>query len=101
MKDIVFIAPFKNLADLAKQIIKTNGYDNVEVVVGNLAEGVTAAKEVVKNGASVIVSRGGTYTMIKNIVDIPVVELRMSSFDILRGVKNLLNPLSKIGRAHV
>ncbi len=96
MKDIVFIAPFKNLADLAKQIIKTNGYDNVEVVVGNLAEGVTAAKEVVKNGASVIVSRGGTYTMIKNIVDIPVVELRMSSFDILRGFKNLLNYKGKI-----
>lgn len=99
MKDIVFIAPFKNLGDLAEQVVKIKEYNNIEIVVGGLSEGVIAAKKAVQNGASVIISRGGTYTMIKDVVDIPVVELSISSFDILRGFRDLFNYKGKIGAA--
>ncbi|HEY8889548.1 MAG TPA: sigma 54-interacting transcriptional regulator [Clostridium sp.] len=99
MKEIVFIAPFKNLACLAEEVIEKRKYSNIEVLVGNLSYGVNAAKKVVEQGADIIISRGGTYTMIKEAVDIPVVELTMSSFDILRGFKELINYKGKIGVA--
>jgi len=99
MKDIVFIAPFKSLGCLAEQVIEKKKYSNIEVVVGGLSAGVKVAKKVVKQGAHIIISRGGTYTMIKEVVDIPVVELKMSSFDILRGFKELINYKGKIGVA--
>lgn len=99
MKDIVFIAPFQELKILAEEVIKKRNYKNIEVVIGDLAEGVEVAKKVVDLGANIIISRGGTYTMIKNAVNIPVLELKMTSFDILRGFKELLNYKGKIGVA--
>lgn len=99
MKDIVFIAPFKSLACLAEQVIEEKKYSNIEVVVADLSYGVKVAKTLVKQGVDIIISRGGTYTMIKKVVDIPVVELKMSSFDILRGFKELINYKGKIGVA--
>ncbi|WP_125154359.1 sigma 54-interacting transcriptional regulator [Clostridium rectalis] len=97
MKEIVLIAPFIDLYKLSNKIIKEKGYKNIEVVLGDLSKGVTQAKKAVKHGASVIISRGGTYTMIKNSVDVPVVEIKMTSFDILRGFKNIINYKGKIG----
>lgn len=99
MKDIVFIAPFENLARIARKVIEMKKYDNIEVIVGDLSEGVIVAKKAVEDGANVVVSRGGTYTMIKNVVNIPVVQLTTTSFDLLRGFKELLNYKGKIGVA--
>ncbi|MBU5484763.1 sigma 54-interacting transcriptional regulator [Clostridium sp. MSJ-11] len=97
MKDIVVVAPFKDLYDLSNKIIKEKGYQNIEVVLGNLSQGVVEAKKIVEKGASLIISRGGTYTMIKNVVNIPVVEIKMTSFDILRGFKNIISYKGTIG----
>jgi PAS domain S-box-containing protein len=99
MKDIVFIAPYKSLGCLAEQVIEEKKYSNIEVVVADLSYGVKVAKTLVKQGVDIIISRGGTYTMIKEVVDIPVVELKMSSFDILRGFKDIINYKGKIGVA--
>ncbi|QGU94790.1 PAS domain S-box protein [Clostridium bovifaecis] len=99
MKDIVFIAPFKGLKVLAEEVVRARNYSNIEVVEGDLSEGVEVAKRAIEDGASVIVSRGGTYTMIKSIAHIPVVELQMTSFDILRGFKELIHHKGKIGVA--
>ncbi|EDS78704.1 propionate catabolism operon regulatory protein [Clostridium botulinum C str. Eklund] len=97
MKDIVIIAPFKDLYDLANKIIKEKKYANVQVILGNLSEGLNVAKKVVKKGAKVLVSRGGTYKMISEEVSIPVVEIKMTSFDVLRGFKYILNYNGTIG----
>jgi PAS domain S-box-containing protein len=99
MKDIVLIAPFKDLYDLSMKIIKNRGYNNIEVILGDLSEGVIEAKKVVAKGARIIISRGGTYTMIKNVVSIPVVEIKITSFDILRGFKDIINYNGTIGVA--
>ncbi|MBC2580519.1 sigma 54-interacting transcriptional regulator [Clostridium sp. DJ247] len=96
MKEIVLISPFEKLKNIAQEVIEENGLE-VDVVVGDLREGVVEAKKAVDNGANVIISRGGTYTMIKNSVNIPVVEIKMSSFDILRGFKDLIDYKEKIG----
>lgn len=99
MKDIVFMAPYKSLGCLAEQVIEEKKYSNIEVVVADLSYGVKVAKTLVEQGVDIIITRGGTYTMVKEVVDIPVVELKMSSFDILRGFKELINYKGTIGVA--
>ncbi|TDT62793.1 sigma 54-interacting transcriptional regulator [Fonticella tunisiensis] len=98
MGEIVLIAPYENLGNMAREVIKKNGFD-IDVVIGDLSDGVKAAQRAVKEGAQVLISRGGTYTMIKGAVEVPVVEIKMSSFDILRGFKNLMKYPGKIGVA--
>ncbi|WDC84767.1 PrpR N-terminal domain-containing protein [Caloramator sp. mosi_1] len=98
MGDIVLIAPYENLGNMAKEVINKNGF-NIEVVVGDLSDGVKVAKKAVNEGAQVLISRGGTYTMIKEAVNVPVVEIKINSFDILRGFKNLMKYSEKIGVA--
>ncbi len=56
----------------------------VEVRVGNLNEGVTIAKQVEMQGCQVIISRGGTAKMIRESVRIPVVDVTLSGYDMLR-----------------
>lgn len=99
MKDIVLIAPFEDLAEVAKKVVNENKFTNVDILMGDLSEGVEVAKECVKNGAQIIISRGGTYKMIKEAVNIPVVEIKISSFDILRAFKDLIDYKGKIGIA--
>lgn len=97
MNDIVIIAPYKDLYQLCKRIIKERGYENIDVILGDLSEGVVEAKKAVAKGAKIIISRGGTYRMIKSSVNIPVVELRITAFDLLKGFKDLLDYKGKIG----
>ena len=51
---------------------------------GDLSEGVSAAGRAAVSGAEVIISRGGTALLIAKSVDIPVVEIEVSPYDILR-----------------
>ncbi|TJX68827.1 PAS domain S-box protein [Soehngenia saccharolytica] len=97
MKDIVIIAPFMELYELANKVVEDKNYEDVEVIFGDLSQGVVEAKKAVKEGAKIIISRGGTYSMIKKEVDIPVVEIAVTSFDLLRGFIELKDYKGKIG----
>lgn len=97
MKDIVIIAPFNDLYLLCKEIIGKNSYDNVEVVEGNLSQGVNVAEGAIDKGAKIIISRGGTYKILKEKFNIPIVEIGITSFDLLRGFKKFKGYKDKIG----
>lgn len=84
------------MKETAEKIIKENGL-NVDVVHGNLSNGVKIAKEAEKNGVEVIITRGGTFQEIKQAVEIPVVEIQVTAFDILRAFKDLLHYKDPIG----
>lgn len=98
VKDIVVIAPFNDLYLSCKDIIEKHSYDNVEVVFsGDLFRGVKEAKKAINKGAKIIVSRGGTYNLIKKYLNVPVIEIGITSFDLLRGFKNVKGYKEKIG----
>ena len=97
MNDIVIIAPYKDLFSLCNRIIKERGYKDIDVILGDLSQGVVEAKKAVAKGAKIIISRGGTYRLIKNSVNIPVVELRITAFDLLKGFKEVMDYKGKIG----
>lgn len=97
MRDIIIIAPFQELFLSCKEIVEKSSHKDIFVTFGDLSQGVIEAKRAVNKGAKVIISRGRTYTMIKEVVDIPVVEIKMTSFDLLRGFKDIVNYEGKIG----
>jgi len=78
------IVPYEGLKDIILDI-GTNETDlDMEVKVGDLHEGVAIAKEAEKQGYHFIISRGGTSSLIQKHVSIPVIEIPVSGYDLLR-----------------
>jgi PAS domain S-box-containing protein len=90
------IAPYEELEKTAKEVVMEHSLQ-VDVIQGNLSDGSNIAKRAEEKGVEVIISRGGTYQAIKNVVSIPVIEIQVSAFDILRALKDLLDYRGPIG----
>lgn len=100
---IVIIAPIKEIMDtIGEMQLKGSiaGFGEVEVVLGDLENGLEEARRAVERGADVIISRGGTALLIGKHVEIPVVEIQVSAFDILRALKQV-NHAEVVGFAFV
>lgn len=102
MKEILFIAPFEELASLAKQVIEIKKYDNIDVLYIKTElflsdKGMDFIKSMIHRGTKIIISRGGAYTKIKEAFDIPVVEMTNTSTDLLKGFQELIDFKGKIG----
>lgn len=98
MKKICFIAPYAQLYETVKRLIKSEGYDNVSVVLGDLEEGVEQAFKALDSGADLLISRGGTYTMIhERIRDANIFELKISALDIMNSLRYVLERKEEIG----
>lgn len=96
---VAIIAPYQELRLLAQEVI-SEYCDSIIVVEGDLYQGVAAAKQAVEDGAEVIISRGGTAFLISQAIDIPVVEIEVSPFDIIRcllQLKDYEGPIGVIG----
>lgn len=93
---LALVAPYTELAELAHQVCRELGLRST-VAVGDLAEGVRVARELVARGAEVIVSRGGTATAIGLHLDVPVVEIAVSAFDLVRALADARSYGSHIG----
>jgi len=100
IKDIVLISPFERMYETSMRIVKERSYDNIDVVSGDLAYGVVLAKQAVKDGANVIISRGCTYSRICAAVNVPVVEIQITAVDVFNSIKNIRHieqPVAIIG----
>ncbi|SDK76471.1 sigma 54-interacting transcriptional regulator [Halanaerobium congolense] len=91
---IILIAPYLKLKESSQKVVDRNNYD-IGVYLGDLEEGVKVAKKAVKNGVELIISRGGTATMIKENVDVPVVEINVTGFDLLRVIYPFVSSKNK------
>jgi len=83
MKEIAFIAPYEELANIASQVSKELEMD-MDIHVERMEKGVALAKKLARQGAQVIISRGVTAWLIQQAVDLPVVDVQISGYDILR-----------------
>jgi PAS domain S-box-containing protein len=97
MKDIVVLAPIMDVYNKASEIIAERKYDNVEVVLGTMGEGLEIARRLEEDGAKIIVTRGGTYKMVKEALSIPVVEIKVTAYDIIESFGKLEDPNETIG----
>jgi PAS domain S-box-containing protein len=87
VKEILLIAPYERMYQSVRHILKDPKYQSVEAVRGNLEEGLARAVNEVESHVKVLISRGGTYRLIKQAnIGIPIVEIRSSPFDLIESL---------------
>jgi PAS domain S-box-containing protein len=93
---ICLVATYEEFARLARELIRELDLP-VDVLEGSLEEGTRQAVKAEKAGARIIISRGGTASMIRRHVKIPVVEIRITGFDIFRNIYPVSGPGRVLG----
>lgn len=84
---ILAIAPYEGMRLLLLETAKL--FDDIEcnAFVGNLGQGLLLARHNFYNDYDIIISRGGTASMLKSQLDIPVIEIETSPLDVLRAMR--------------
>ena len=93
---IAFVVPdekLENMAEIAISELK----ENIEIYQGSYSEGLRLARQAIKDGANIIISRGGTGNFIKKNVEIPVVNIEFGSYDVLNSLSKAVEFSKKIG----
>jgi len=84
---ILGIAPYEGMKSIMTMIASQRDDIDLNVFVGDLNKGVEIAKRNISSDCDVILSRGGTAQMISKITEIPLIEINISLYDILRTIK--------------
>ncbi|MBM7615622.1 sigma 54-interacting transcriptional regulator [Alkaliphilus hydrothermalis] len=92
---IVLIAPYAGLKTISDQVVEENNID-LTTRTGDMFLGVAEAQKAKAEGKKVIISRGGTAKVIRENVNIPVVEIKVTGYDLLRVLHKYKNVKKKI-----
>lgn len=79
------IAPYEGIKNLMDKISEEKNEIEISTYTANLEDGINILKNADTN-YEVIISRGGTARLIENYIDIPVVEISFTVYDILRSI---------------
>lgn len=96
MAKILAIAPYEGLKDLFLEVTHDLKKD-VHVEVGDLYKGLSIARELENKGYDIIISRGATAHLLRKHCSLPVVEVKITGYDILRTLTLLRGYQGKIG----
>ncbi|PGY06592.1 sigma-54-dependent Fis family transcriptional regulator [Bacillus sp. AFS031507] len=80
---VLAIAPYDGLKELLIELGRNQEFE-IHVEVGDLEKGVELASRAADHGFDIIISRGGTAELIQKKVSIPVIEIEVSGYDMLR-----------------
>ena len=84
---ILGIAPYAGLKELMQDVALQRSDVELEAYVGDLSYGVELVQEHQRRGFSGIISRGGTAEMIRRVASVPVTEVALSVYDVLRAMR--------------
>lgn len=84
---ILAIAPYEGMAEIFENISKNRDDIELTVQTGDLNTGRKIVEDLAHKNYDVIISRGGTAELIRSSVEIPVVDISISGYDILRSIK--------------
>jgi transcriptional regulator with PAS, ATPase and Fis domain len=93
---VALIAPYEGMAEMAKEICR-EFEKPLLIEVGDLQEGLEKGRLLVEKGTEVIISRGGTAQLLKQELTIPIVEIQVTTYDILGALQRVSNRSQKIG----
>ncbi len=98
MNRLAIIAPDEELALLCKEVVKQMNYETmISIRVGATNHGVALARIEKEKGAEVIISRGGTAIMIRNVIsEIPVIEIEVTAYDLIYSLSSARNMGNKV-----
>ena len=83
---ILGIAPYEGLAALMRQYEEQRQDIKLTAMFGNMEKGVSIAQEYFME-YDLIISRANTAAMISNAVPIPVTDIKIDYYDVLRCIK--------------
>lgn len=81
---VLAIAPYPGLKNLMMKLKDEEPDWDLDVKVGDLREGVKLAEQAESEGFDLIISRGGTARMIRESVSLPVIDIPITGYDMLR-----------------
>ncbi len=84
---VLAVAPYAGMSDLLKQEASYFPQIQLDTLVGNLEEGVRLAQENFHANYDIIISRGGTAALLRQRVELPVVEVPIRIIDILQAIR--------------
>lgn len=84
---VLLIAPYEGLKNMVMSILGGDERFDIDVRVGDLEAGVKLVTDLCGNVYDVIISRGGTTGLIEGIAVVPVVDIKLSQYDILHAIR--------------
>ncbi|WCK52651.1 PrpR N-terminal domain-containing protein [Aneurinibacillus sp. Ricciae_BoGa-3] len=81
---VLAVLPYPGLQDLIQDKTRNVPGIVIECIVADLKEALPFVENAEQNGYDVILSRGGTAELIRKSVSLPVVDIPVSGYDILR-----------------
>lgn len=84
---ILGIAPYEAMKSAMQNLARSRDDLVLDVFLGDLDEGVRIVRQNLQPRHDVIISRGGTAQKISEVTSVPVVEINLSVYDILRAIK--------------
>ncbi|WP_179232861.1 sigma-54-dependent Fis family transcriptional regulator [Paenibacillus rigui] len=93
---VLAIAPYPGLKDVLLDVAGQDEAIQMDVEVADLHEAVPLVQHAQRQGYDMIVSRGGTATLIREHVKVPVVDIPVSGYDILRVLTLIKNTHAKV-----
>ncbi len=88
---ILGIAPYDSMKNAMLRAAEKYPQIHLDVYIGNLERGAEIVRRHEREHYNVILSRGGTVNYIRRVTDLPIVEISLSSYDILRTMKLIDN----------
>lgn len=84
---ILFIAPYAGMENLLQTLAQKFDDLVITTFVGDLDKGVDIARTHFHGDYDAVISRGGTTKMLRKVLELPVIDIEMSTYDILCALK--------------
>ena len=84
---ILGIAPYEGMQTAIERAAQAYPDIHLDVYTGDLKEGAAIVERMPQGVYDCIISRGGTAELIRQVTDLPVVEIQISVYDVLRAMK--------------
>lgn len=84
---ILGIAPYEGMKSIMQKLARERDDIDLTVYVGDLHKGAEIAQKNFHEDYDIIISRGGTAELIGTITQLPVIEITLSVYDVLRAIK--------------
>lgn len=93
--EICFVAPYERMRQMALEVAGDAGI-GLDTFVGDLHIGAEYARSAVSEGCRVVISRGGTARVIRAELEVPLVEIKVTGYDLLRVIYKYLHRSERI-----
>ncbi|MEG0898307.1 MAG: PrpR N-terminal domain-containing protein [Oscillospiraceae bacterium] len=84
---ILGIAPYEGMHTAMERVAQAYPHVQLDIYTGDLEDGVAIVQRMPPHAYDCIISRGGTATLIRQVTELPVVEIPLSVYDVLCAMK--------------